>query len=172
VAVEGGPGYSTRASRDSYLDLFRPLLRRRRLLLVDNRGTGGSGAILCRQLQAYRGDYVTAAGRCGHRLGATSDVYRSAFAADDLADVLDHLGIDQIDLYGDSYGTFFSQTFAVRHPSPLRSLVLDAVYFVEGTDPFYVDTNRARRDAFRVSCARSRSCAAPRAGWGPRFPAK
>jgi pimeloyl-ACP methyl ester carboxylesterase len=40
VAVEGGPGYSTTASRFWYLDLFRPLLDRRRLLLVDNRGTG------------------------------------------------------------------------------------------------------------------------------------
>ena len=40
VAVEGGPGYATRASRDSYLDLFDPLMDRRDLIIVDNRGTG------------------------------------------------------------------------------------------------------------------------------------
>jgi hypothetical protein len=29
--------------------------------------------------------------------------------------VLDALAINQVDLYGDSYGTYFSQTFAVCH---------------------------------------------------------
>lgn len=108
VAVEGGPGYSTTGSRSYYRDLFDPLLGRRRLLLVDNRGTGKSGAILCKQLQAYRGDYIKAVGKCGRQLGDASDLYGSAFAADDLAAVLDHLGIEKIDLYGDSHGTFFS----------------------------------------------------------------
>ena len=40
VAHEGGPGYSTTDSRDLYLDLYRPLMDRRALLLVDERGTG------------------------------------------------------------------------------------------------------------------------------------
>jgi pimeloyl-ACP methyl ester carboxylesterase/uncharacterized protein YodC (DUF2158 family) len=160
VAVEGGPGYSSTASRDYYLDLFRPIMDRRRLLLVDNRGTGRSGAILCRLLQSYTGDYPTAAGKCGRKLGDTADLYGSRNAADDLAAVLDHLGIEKIDLYGDSYGTFFSQTFAVRHPQRLRSLVLDAAYFVaQREDPFWTDTNRALRFAFRASCNRSPVCA-------------
>jgi pimeloyl-ACP methyl ester carboxylesterase len=159
VAVEGGPGYSTTGSRDYYRDLFDPLLDRRQLLLVDLRGTGRSDPILCQPLQSYRGNYVNAVGRCGRQLGERSDVYGTAFAARDLVEVLDHLGIDRIDLYGDSYGTFFSQTFAVRHPERLRSLILDSAYYVGGTDPFYVDTNRAIRDAFRNACLRSPACA-------------
>ena len=51
VATEGGPGYATTPSRGSYLQLFRPLLDRRDLLLVDNRGTGTSGAVRCPELQ-------------------------------------------------------------------------------------------------------------------------
>jgi len=51
VATEGGPGYSTTASRWYYRDLFRPLMDRHDLLLVDNRGTGKSGAIDCKRLQ-------------------------------------------------------------------------------------------------------------------------
>ncbi len=159
LAVEGGPGYATTASRAYYVDLFGPLLDRRRLLLIDLRGTGGSGAINCPQLQAYEGDYTVAVGRCGRQLGAASDVYGSAFAARDVVDVLDHLGIRRVDLYGDSYGTFFSQTFAVRHPERVRTLVLDAAYFAGGTDPWYSDTNRAVRDAFRLACTRSPACA-------------
>jgi pimeloyl-ACP methyl ester carboxylesterase len=159
VAVEGGPGYSTTGSRDYYRDLFEPLLDRRQLLLVDLRGTGRSEPILCQPLQSYRGNYVNAVGKCGRQLGAASDLYGSAFAARDVVDVLDHLGIGRIDLYGDSYGTFFSQTFAVRYPERLRSVILDSAYYAAGTDPFYVDTNRALRDAFRATCRRSPACA-------------
>jgi pimeloyl-ACP methyl ester carboxylesterase len=162
VAVEGGPGYATTWSRSSYEDLFEPLLDRRQLLLVDQRGTGRSGPILCRQLQAYRGNRVNAVGKCGRQLGDASDVYGSRIAADDMDAVLDHLGIGRVDLYGDSYGTFFSQAFAVRHPEHVRTLTLDAAYFVGGTDPWYSDTNRALRHAFNVACKRSRACAAHR----------
>ena len=159
VAVEGGPGYSTTDSRAYYRDLFAPLLGRRNLLLVDNRGTGTSGVIRCPWLQSYRGNRNRAIGACGRRLGNTSDLYGSAFAVDDLAAVLDKLGIGRIDLYGDSYGTFFSQTFALRHPARLRTLILDGTYFVGGTDPWYSDTNRALRHAFTVACDRSPACA-------------
>jgi len=160
VAVQGGPGYPTRAYRDSYLALFRPLLGRYRLLLVDNRGTGDSGAIDCPRLQSYRGDYVRNAGLCGHQLGATAVDYGTADAVDDLADVLTALHIARVDLYGDSYGTFFGQVFAVRHPTMLRSLVLDSAYPVLGGDPWSRDTNRAIRAAFRRACLRDPGCVA------------
>ena len=148
VAVEGGPGYATTASRDYYLDLFDPLLDQRDLLLVDNRGTGGSGAIDCPELQSYEGNYYLNVGLCGKQLGKASDVYGTAFAADDMAAVLDALEIDRVDLYGDSYGTFFGQTFALRHPDRLRTLTLDAAYPVEDQDPWYRDLNRGLVDAF------------------------
>ncbi len=159
VAVEGGPGYATTASRNYYLDLFGPLLNRHRLLLVDNRGTGRSDPVRCPMLQSYQGNRNRAIARCGRHLGTSSDVYGSAFAADDLAAVLDRLGIQKVDLYGDSYGTFFGQTFALRHRDRLRTLTLDAAYFVGGRDPWYSDTNRALRHAFDVACVRSPSCA-------------
>ena len=164
VAVEGGPGYATTASRGSYLGLFRPMLALHDLLLVDLRGTGTSEPIDCRPLQDLRlPDYdrwVQAVGRCGRQLGPASDLYGTANAADDLADVLDALAIDRIDLYGDSYGTFFSQTFAVRHPDRLRSLVLDAAYPVEGADPWWRDLARAAADGVRFVCGRDPGCAA------------
>ena len=160
VAVEGGPGYASTASADWYLDLYELLRDTRDVLIVDNRGTGLSDPIGCRQLQSYQGDYAEALEECGEKLGSTSDVYGTAFAADDMAAVLDYLSIDRIDLYGDSYGTFFAQTFAVRHPDRVRTVTLDAAYPVEGLDPWYRDINRAMVDAFQAVCARDVQCSA------------
>ncbi|HYL27545.1 MAG TPA: hypothetical protein VEW74_06890, partial [Candidatus Nitrosotalea sp.] len=50
VAVEGGPGYPSIGSRSLYRGLYAPILTKRDLLLVDNRGTGESNAIVCRPL--------------------------------------------------------------------------------------------------------------------------
>jgi pimeloyl-ACP methyl ester carboxylesterase len=163
VAVEGGPGYATTASRSYYLGLFRPLLQRHDLLLVDQRGTGTSAPIDCEPLQHIHWPYtgwIPAVGACGRQLGAASDLYSSRDAADDLADVLDALHIPKIDLYGDSYGTFFSQTFAILHGDRLRTLVLDAAYPVEDTDPWWRDLSRAARSGYRLACARDTGCEA------------
>jgi pimeloyl-ACP methyl ester carboxylesterase len=160
VAVQGGPGYPTRPYRESYLSLVAPMMRRHRLLMIDLRGTGSSDAINCPALQSYKGNYVENAGACGRQLGATAVDYGTADAADDLAAVLDAMHIDKVDLYGDSYGTFFGQVFAVRHPDRLKTLVLDSAYPVAGPDPWYRDTNRALRTAFRRACRRDPGCAA------------
>jgi pimeloyl-ACP methyl ester carboxylesterase len=160
VAVEGGPGYASTDSRDYYLDLFDPLLARRDMLLVDARGTGTSSVINCPGLESFQGDYIENVKLCGKQLGKASDVYGTAFAADDLAAVLDSLAIDRVDLYGDSYGTFFGQAFAIRHPDRVRTLTLDAAYPVEDQNPWYPDLNRAMRSAFRLVCTRDPGCAA------------
>src|SRR6202162_1449029 len=51
VATEGGPGYPATGSRADYLALFEPLRASHDVLIMDNRGTGRSAAINCRQLQ-------------------------------------------------------------------------------------------------------------------------
>ena len=155
VAAEGGPGYSTTDSRDYYLDLFGPLQDRRALLLVDQRGTGLSDPFLCAAAQVYDGNWITNAEACGAQLGERSDLYTSAAAAHDLKAVLDSIGVTQIDLYGDSYGSFFSQAFAVRYPGVLRTLVLDATYPISNLDPLYRTTATRLRENLAIMCARS-----------------
>ena len=51
VATEGGPGYPATESREEYLALFEPLRTGYDVLIMDNRGTGRSAAVDCRQLQ-------------------------------------------------------------------------------------------------------------------------
>ena len=157
VAHEGGPGYSTTDSRDLYLDLYRPMMDRRALLLVDERGTGLSGALYCPEAESYDGNWVQNAEACADRLGRTADLYTTAAAVEDMVAVLTKLGIDTIDLYGDSYGSFFAQAFAVRHPEFVRSLVLDGTYPIDGLDPWYRTTAVRLRDNLSLFCSRSRA---------------
>lgn len=159
VATEGGPGYPATESRDEYLELFRPLRGTRDVVLMDNRGTGRSGAVDCRPLQTDPALTEANIGRCGRSLGAKAGLYSSVLAADDLAAILDALGSGPIDLYGDSYGTFFEQVFAVRHSDKLRSIILDGAYPLDGPDyAWYPNYAPAMRDKFDLACERSIGC--------------
>jgi pimeloyl-ACP methyl ester carboxylesterase len=161
VATEGGPGYPATESRVDYLALFGPLRPTRDVLIMDNRGTGRSGAVDCEPLQRAAALTVADIGACGRSLGADAPMYSSALAADDLAAVLDALAIARIDLYGDSYGTYFAQVFALRHPDRLRSLVLDGAYALDGPDyAWYPHYASAMRDKFNLACERSPDCRA------------
>jgi len=161
VATEGGPGYPATESRDEYLGLFDPLRARYDVLIMDNRGTGRSAAIDCVELQ--NAEQLTEAniGACGRALGDTAPLYSTALASDDLAALLDALGITRVGLYGDSYGTYFAQVFALRHPDKLRSLVLDGAYPLDAPDyawyPHYAPAMRAK---FDLTCERSPACRA------------
>ena len=159
VAAEGGPGYPTTLSRDDYLALLGPLRAERDLVLMDDRGTGQSAAIDCPELQTAPHWTVELVGACGRSLGERAPFYATAYAADDLAAILGALQIKQIDLYGNSYGTYFAQVFALRHADLLRSLVLDGAYPLNGPDyAWYPSYAPATRDKFNIACARFRPC--------------
>lgn len=158
IAQEGGPGYATTNSRDGYVRLFTPLRGDRDILLIDKRGTGKSGAINCPRLQRGAARPLAATRACGERLGPSAWWYSTAAAADDVAAVLAALGTGAVDYYGDSYGTFFGQVFAVRHPGLLRSMVLDSAYPVHGENRFFPSEFANALHALDVTCARSPGC--------------
>ena len=168
VAVEGGPGFPSTGSRGEYTGIYGPLLRDRGLLLVDNRGTGGSALIDCRRLQRYSG--VTSGGRfpsvvagCARQIErryGSADLFATAYAARDLAAVIRALRLGPVDLYGDSYGTFFVQSFISRYQGLLHSVVLDSSYPVRDLDPWYVSSGTVARSALDAVCARDPGCSA------------
>ena len=135
VSIEGGPGYSTTADRASRVALSRPISARRNLLLVDLRGTGRSGALDCPAFHQHILPYPELAGRCAAQLGARRDFYDTSQSVQDIEAVLVALHVGKVDLYGDSYGSYAAQAFALRYPWRLRSLVLDSTYQVPGSDP-------------------------------------
>ncbi len=155
VAQEGGPGYATTDSAEYFLELLQPLRDTRAVLLVDARGTGWSDPLDCPEAQDYAGDWVEDAAACGERLGPLADLYTTANVADDMADVLGYLKIDEVDVYGDSYGSFFAQTFTARYPNLVRSAVFDGTYPISGLDPWYASTAQRLRDNLRLFCSRS-----------------
>ncbi len=157
VAFEGGPGYGSIGSAGSYRFLFEPLLRDRDLILMDQRGTGGSGAIDCPALQDGIGDYARAVGECAEQLGEAANAYGSAAAADDLAAILGALGVPKVVVYGDSYGTYLAQVFAIRHPDLTEAVVLDAAYD-DSYDPFARDAAAALKRSWATLCRRAGTC--------------
>ena len=154
------------------------------LLLVNLRGTGNSSSFTCRALQGWTqadsiAAYTADTGKCGRQLNHTrrlkggggyvqaSDLYTTADAARDVALLLRRLQTGRIDLYGDSYGTYFSQVFTARYARMLRSVTLDSAYPVTQHDPWYRSTIRTARRAFPLACLRSVAChaAAPGSSW-------
>jgi len=191
VPVEGGPGFPSIESvsfpefggPSGYSSMYGPLLGRWNMLAVDNRGTGESTPLDCPALQHFSGPTGTeafqrAAGGCAEALDHrwkyangkwvhASDLFTSAPAAEDLAAVITALGLGKVDLYGDSYGSFFAQVFAARFPQLLRSVILDSTYETIGLDPWYRSSIDAMPAAFDAACSRSPACAqaAPGPAW-------
>ena len=157
VPLAGGPGGSNTAFPNDWQRIYGPLLERFDLLLVDNRGTGGSGAIDCPALQ-HQGMTAEAVAACAAGVGPQRDFYRSANVARDLDAVRAALGIERIDLYGFSWGSVQARAYAARFGDHLRSLVLDS----SGQDLDVVAwaSERARlyRDQVALLCRRSPTC--------------
>ena len=160
IATEGGPGFPATESRVEYLALLQPLRAHHDVVIMDNRGTGRSGAIDCIALQNAPSLTEANVAACGRSLGSAAPLYSTVLATDDLAAVLDALSIQRIGLYGDSYGTYFAQVFALRHPDRLHSLVLDGAYPLSGGPDYswYPQYAPAMRAKFNLACARDPAC--------------
>ena len=154
---EGGPGYSSTGTRDFYLSLFGSLRNRRDVLIIDKRGTGLSSPIDCPELQSGSVE-LSAIGECSKQLGRSAWFYGTPFAVADIAAVLEALEIEEVDFYGDSYGTFVGQVIAGLYPRRLRSIILDSAYPVRAPDPWFASDWAKAWSSIDLTCVRSPSC--------------
>jgi pimeloyl-ACP methyl ester carboxylesterase len=140
VLLAGGPGQAATESWPGVATALQPLTAHRHVLLLDQRGTGGSNPLSCKaeEGQAPTGEDADDASpdkqraeteRCLKQLEGKADprYYTTTIAAQDLEDVRKALGEPQFDLVGVSYGTRMAQQYAMHHPNAVRSLVLDGV---------------------------------------------
>ncbi|HEU4535048.1 MAG TPA: alpha/beta hydrolase [Polyangiaceae bacterium] len=143
--LAGGPGEAARVSFAGVAPAFREVLERRDVVLVDQRGTGGSNALACRNAAGAAGAAGAAADpfaapdaedpaalkafAAGCLAGLDADVrfYTTGEAVADLEAVREALGAPAIDLVGVSYGTRVAQEYVRRHPGRVRAVVLDGV---------------------------------------------
>jgi pimeloyl-ACP methyl ester carboxylesterase len=156
VINPGGPGGDVIQRARMFVEQLGPLLADHDLLLIDPRGTGRSHPIRCGMtaVPATRSGLVRGFAACRRALGAQARAYTSAATADDFDAVRAHLGIDRLDLLGQSYGTYLMTVYAQRHPASVRSIALSSAYPLE-FDMWARANAQAVRLAIRRVCARS-----------------
>lgn len=134
VFLAGGPGQAAIETWPQIAGALEPARKRRHVLLLDQRGTGGSNPLTCAAeeadaLAAFDLARVTQRTReCLDGLADKADPrhYTTSDAVRDLEDLRVALGSPRFDLVGVSYGTRVAQQYHKRHPDAVRSIVLDS----------------------------------------------
>ena len=139
VMLAGGPGEAaTQAFADTAV--YAGVLKHHDVLLLDQRGTGGSNPLSCKKsAEALRapaadGDVPGTEEVRNRVAGCLAEVqkqadpryYTTTIAVDDLERVRRALDAPSFDLIGVSYGTRVAQQYLMRHPDAVRSAVLDS----------------------------------------------
>jgi pimeloyl-ACP methyl ester carboxylesterase len=161
VVLTGGPGQGGVDFVSRVRARMRALLRRYRLVMLDQRGTGGD-ALSCPALQRAMGtsDLTVpprgAVEACARNLGERRRFYSTADTVADLEALRAALGADKLTLDGTSYGTFVAERYAIAHPDRVARLVLDSVVPAAGLDGLEVDGMREVARVLRAVCRAQR----------------
>jgi pimeloyl-ACP methyl ester carboxylesterase len=171
--LQGGPGQAASNLADFYAEAFGKVRAHRDIVLVDQRGTGGSNALECdlfgdgNDPQKLLGSSlpVAAVRECRDKLAARADLslYTTPMAMEDLDDVRAWLGYQKINLYG----TMAGREYLRRHPSRVRTAVLRAAVAPERSWAVYHgrNTHQALERLFALCAAEARCHAAYPDSW-------
>lgn len=132
--LAGGPGLAATTFYTGVAPVFERIHRDRDIVLVDQRGTGGSNALTCPEdadPDTTDSPAVIAqqARACLAALQTHAAVanYTTSIAVRDLDAARAALGYQRINLYGGSYGTRVAQHYLRRYPEHTRTVILDGV---------------------------------------------
>ena len=172
VVLAGGPGQAATEFYASSRSAFDRVVRERDVLLVDQRGTGGSAALACDSVDAlgplgpsapdeagWVAAWVGAVLGCLGELPHDPRFFTTSAAVRDLEAVRQRLGYQRLNLYGISYGTRVAQHYLRRYPERVRTLVLDGVLpptLALGQD--VAPASQAALDALLERCQRDAAC--------------
>lgn len=168
IFFAGGPGDSAVGNAGYVAATLGGLRRSRDLVLIDQRGTGGSHQLTCDLYPGsgaarFTGAFMPldAVETCRDRLSGEANLglYTTTHAVDDFVEVLTALGYDRVNLVGASYGTRVAQVFLRRHPRRVRSVILHGVSPVADriTRTFPRDA-QAALDGLLTECERTAEC--------------
>lgn len=148
--ITGGPGSALLTNVRNMVNLgpLDGFLEARDMIFMDTRGTGESTPTLyCMDAfdiedlygandssDAYQDAFLSGMQACRDELVASGldlSAYRTTETAADIEALRQALGIQTWNLMGVSYGSKVALTVARDYPTPIRSLILDAVYPLE-----------------------------------------
>lgn len=129
--LAGGPGQAATETYPLLARTFRDINRDRDIVLVDQRGTGSSNPLRC-EFPANTpedADLKPLLENCLDEIEAFAapEHYTTEIAMQDLDQVREKLGYDQINIYGVSYGTRAAFAYMRMFPERLRAVVLDGL---------------------------------------------
>ena len=164
----GGPGQSGMSLAPFAAGWLQPLRATLDIVMVDQRGTGGSHRLGCDSgiaetpAKAFGHVFDPAwVSRCRVTLEQDADLtqYTTRRAIDDIDDVRARLGYQQISIYGASYGTRLGLAYAQKFPERIRSMVLDAVLAPDARGPLsFAATAAEALDRVIASCRERPPC--------------
>jgi pimeloyl-ACP methyl ester carboxylesterase len=165
--LAGGPGQAATEFYAAVAPAFGAIARHRDLVLIDQRGTGGSHRLACDfpdDLELGTPDLALIerlSGACLKALPARTEYYTTSVAVLDLDTVRERLKLPQLSLYGVSYGTRVAQQYLRHHGDRVRAVILDGAVppdaLLGASIP--LDADRALRLLFQ-RCAGDTSCRA------------
>lgn len=159
VVLTGGPGQPGVPFMQRIRSRLHAVAGRRRIVMLDQRGTG-AGALRCPALQRAVGTSdVTvpppaAVQACARRIGPRRRFFTTAATVADIDALRQALGADRIALDGTSYGTYVAERYALAHPQRVSRLVLDSVVPHDDLSPLYDASLRATARVLRAVCGR------------------
>ena len=166
--LEGGPGYGATKGAAFYLGEGAAFRRSRDVVLADQRGTGGSGALRCPSIEAYDrqrpaqpvypADMVK---DCAAVLSKTHDLtqYTTAASARDIDQIRKALGYEQFDLFALSYGTTLALRYIADFGAHVKSALLLGPVPADRTPPRYHANVAAQAlDLVLADCASDPAC--------------
>jgi len=180
--IAGGPGQSALESFPQIAGAFTEVRKHRDIVLVDQRGTGGSNRLTCKDAEGKNAaiekapadaagstpqDEVAlataATARCAAQLASRADLrfYTTTDAIQDLDAVRAAISAPQWNLMGISYGTRVAQQYAKRYPARTRTITIDGIApnsLVLGND--FAKNLESSLDRQFARCASDKSCAA------------
>jgi pimeloyl-ACP methyl ester carboxylesterase len=166
--LSGGPGQAASGAAYFYTGPGREYRRHRDVVLVDQRGTGGSNPLSAAPAttknpqdylsEMYPVDYVNRMrAALEPRAGLTQ--YTTSIAMDDLDDVRAWLGYERINLIGISYGTRAALVYLRQHPNRVRSAILMGVAPTYLKMPLHHARSAKRAlDLLLAECAADTAC--------------
>ncbi len=159
----GGPGGVAAAYAPPFLKELSELNQERDIVLVDQRGAGGSYPLPCPPLEGAASNaankltaYYNA---CVEGLDADIRWYTTKTYVDDVYDVRQALGYDKINIAGESYGGTVVQVYLNEHPETVRTAtMLRSTLLAYPILEHFADSSQRALDLVFQRCAQDLAC--------------